>query len=383
MAVITPPLALQGGAILHDAALFRRAYQGLLINDNEGIGRFNGTSDMAVSQNSPTGMSVLVARGGCYVKGDQATDQGVYFCYNDGNTAVTISAADLTNPRIDLIVAEVRDNFHGVSGDDWRLRSVTGTPSASPAAPALPASCLELARVSVAANTTAITNANITDRRFPISPIGGTHICTATTRPATPWEGMKIYETDTDKVQIWDGGAWSNYTGVWVGTSGSPPGGYEGRVFYATDTDRLMSYNGSAWVVVNAGGQLGYAEVTANQTGITSETDLTGLSVAVTVGANRRIKITGQGHVTPQTSVGTCVGRIKEGATNLGRWAGADGGTPIGNSSLEIGSAILTPSAGSHTYKLTLQKFTGGNTVDLTAATGLPAFILVEDIGSA
>src|SRR6266700_2865661 len=39
------------------------------------------------------------------------------------------------------------------------------------------------------------------------------------------------------------------------------------------------------------GGWIGYAEVTANQTGITTEVDLTGLSQAVTVNTSRRIRI--------------------------------------------------------------------------------------------
>ena len=33
-------------------------------------------------------------------------------------------------------------------------------------------------------------------------------VCTSSTRPATPYEGQMIYETDTDKVLVWDGSAW-------------------------------------------------------------------------------------------------------------------------------------------------------------------------------
>ena len=40
-------------------------------------------------------------------------------------------------------------------------------------------------------------------------------------------------------------------------------------------------------------GVLGYAQVTANQGSITTGSDLTGLSVTVTVPAGRRLKITG------------------------------------------------------------------------------------------
>lgn len=33
-------------------------------------------------------------------------------------------------------------------------------------------------------------------------------VCTSTTRPSAPFEGQMIYETDTDKVLVWDGSAW-------------------------------------------------------------------------------------------------------------------------------------------------------------------------------
>jgi len=63
--------------------------------------------------------------------------------------------------------------------------------------------------------------------------------------------------------------------------------------------------------------QLGYAEVTSSQTGISAETDLTGLAVTVTVPAGRRIRITGQIQAQSATTSGTVLLRLKEGATVL------------------------------------------------------------------
>jgi len=41
-------------------------------------------------------------------------------------------------------------------------------------------------------------------------------VCTSTTRPATPYEGQMIYETDTDKVLVWNGSAWyANWNLPW------------------------------------------------------------------------------------------------------------------------------------------------------------------------
>ena len=33
-------------------------------------------------------------------------------------------------------------------------------------------------------------------------------VCTSSTRPATPYEGQMIFETDTDRMYIWNGSAW-------------------------------------------------------------------------------------------------------------------------------------------------------------------------------
>ena len=33
-------------------------------------------------------------------------------------------------------------------------------------------------------------------------------VCTSTTRPASPYEGMVIYESDTDKLLFWNGASW-------------------------------------------------------------------------------------------------------------------------------------------------------------------------------
>jgi hypothetical protein len=45
-------------------------------------------------------------------------------------------------------------------------------------------------------------------------------VCTSTTRPASPFEGQAIYETDTDMMAIWNGSAW-RYIAATTPTNGS------------------------------------------------------------------------------------------------------------------------------------------------------------------
>lgn len=138
------------------------------------------------------------------------------------------------------------------------------------------------------------------------------------------------------------------------------------------------------------GGWIGYAEVTANQTISTgTETDLTGLTVTVAVGSSRKIRIRAQGILSRSVADGVTVGRIKEGATTLGTWAqhSPNATTEFDGASGEAvsspGGVFATPSAGTHTYKLTLQRFSGTGNVILNAASGSQASITVEDLGPA
>ena len=45
-------------------------------------------------------------------------------------------------------------------------------------------------------------------------------VCTSTTRPAAPYEGQMIYETDTDMVALWNGSAW-RYIAATTPTNGT------------------------------------------------------------------------------------------------------------------------------------------------------------------
>lgn len=135
-------------------------------------------------------------------------------------------------------------------------------------------------------------------------------------------------------------------------------------------------------VVAAPRGVLGYAEVTADQSGIgTTIADLTSLSVAVTVSANRRIRLTGRGVFQKDATAQSVIGYFREGSTQLGQFFRDElsGSGTVGHE----GSRVLNgPSSGSHTYKLSAK--TNGTNATLKADSGAefgPAFILVEDIG--
>jgi len=162
MAIRTPPSWLQNGS--HPAENDRLGTQALWAT----TGIINSSS-LAVAQNSPTGLSVLVASGWAAIVGTTQSNMGTYTIYNDATTVLSITTADPTNPRIDLVCATVRDAYYTGAFNDVILQVVAGTPAGSPVAPALPANSISLATVAVGAGATAITNANITDTRVLVT----------------------------------------------------------------------------------------------------------------------------------------------------------------------------------------------------------------------
>lgn len=173
MTVITPPTFLQAGT--YPAENVRQMMAGMLgsttssfsggvssQDSGHGIVR---TGHLAVTQNGTPNMSVDVGQGAAFIRGTSSATQGCYHFYNDGTVNLAVGTSDPTNGRRDLVVAQVRDSSYAGSDDDARLFIVQGTAAAVPADPAIPANCLVLARLTVAANATSIVTANIADAR--------------------------------------------------------------------------------------------------------------------------------------------------------------------------------------------------------------------------
>lgn len=130
-------------------------------------------------------------------------------------------------------------------------------------------------------------------------------------------------------------------------------------------------------------GTLGYAIRTSNITGLSGgPVDLTGLSVQVSVPAGRVIRVVG--HVwawTGPTQGETADFLIREGNTQLNKKrviAATSTGTTEGGPV----EALIRPSAGTHTYKLSFEQISGSSNWTLAASANGPAYILVEDLGA-
>lgn len=171
-----------------------------------GVGQ--GSTELKVQAKGTPNMSVDVLAGHGWIDGTEGANQGTYHVYNDATKNLVISAAHATLARKDLVVAKVQDAAYSGAVNAWSLAVVTGTPASPALEPAVPANAIVLALVDVAALAASIVNGNITDRRRRASGLGGIVVCTSATRPAAPYTGQVIYETDTDRPMVWDGSSW-------------------------------------------------------------------------------------------------------------------------------------------------------------------------------
>jgi len=162
MTLRTPPSWLQNGS--HPAENDRLTTQALWAT----TGIINSSS-LAVTANSPAGMSVRVASGWAAIVGTTQANMGTYVAYNDAQVTLTVTTADPTNPRIDRVVMTVNDSYYSGSTNNVVLQVVAGTPAGSPVAPATPDNSISLATIAVGAGVTSIVTGNITDTRVAVT----------------------------------------------------------------------------------------------------------------------------------------------------------------------------------------------------------------------
>jgi hypothetical protein len=169
MTLHTPPSWLQNAS--HPAENDRLTTQALWAT----TGIINSAS-LAVTANSPAAMNVYVADGWAAIVGTTQADMGTYVAYNDASVLLTITTANPTNPRIDLICMTVNDSYYTGVTDNVVFQVIAGTPASTPVAPTLPANSISLATVYVGAGALSITSGNITDTRVIVTtnvPVSG------------------------------------------------------------------------------------------------------------------------------------------------------------------------------------------------------------------
>jgi hypothetical protein len=148
-----------------------------------------GTSALLVA--AASGMNFTINPGYCVVP-TALNSVGAYRFGAYTQSTLTVPPADVVNPRLDLVIAQVIDN--GDSTSSALVAIVTGTPAPSPVPPTVPGSSILLAQITVAANVTSIVAGNISDRRVWTVPPGGILPITSAVQAPTGQNGSFVYD---------------------------------------------------------------------------------------------------------------------------------------------------------------------------------------------
>lgn len=140
----------------------------------------------------------------------------------------------------------------------------------------------------------------------------------------------------------------------------------------------------SANLAKTPGGWIGVETRTSDVSAITTEQDITGLTVTVTVGTARRLKVTASIPRVTSTSVDDGADiiihedgvQIASGRVDVGAISGASNG---GNGRDVV--AQSTPSAGSHVYKVRGARAVGTGNIAFRGSATAPMLLIVEDMG--
>lgn len=127
-----------------------------------------------------------------------------------------------------------------------------------------------------------------------------------------------------------------------------------------------------------AGGWIGYSRLEAPTAGVQAEQVV--MQITVTVGTARRIRVLWQGSVAGTTSGTRARVCIKEGSIVLQSRERLC--ARIGTGEALTASVHLKPSAGVHTYSVTLDRESGKGLVSILADASSPAELVVEDLGA-
>jgi len=202
------------GAPAYSAAEMRQAMGLAVMYDGRNMGVRKGVrpggNQLFVSL---AGSTITVQPGLCALDPALTTPQGSYWVAIPVAETHTLTAADPTNPRKDIVVARVYDHDEDASGLRLaRSEYLVGTPAGSPAEPALPASAIKLALIDVPASGGGA--AVVTDRRTSTVATGGIlPVADQTERDAlgTPYDGQTVWRRDLHLAEVRDT-TWRNLT---------------------------------------------------------------------------------------------------------------------------------------------------------------------------
>lgn len=206
MTITAFPINASSGAPAYSSQLFRQALTALLNPGNGYLAVQPGVRPGPGLSVTVSGTTITVNAGVGIVQGGSSTVQGPYMLYSDGTVTKTLTAADGTNPRVDMVYARIRDTDADASGfRDGDIIYLAGTAAASPVAPTpTDPSYIVLATISVPKSGGGSAAVSTSARAYTAAAGG---VTVGSVAPPNPYTGQ-LWDSG-DGTRRWNGTAWS------------------------------------------------------------------------------------------------------------------------------------------------------------------------------
>ncbi|TFD80717.1 hypothetical protein E3T54_02960 [Cryobacterium sp. Sr8] len=177
---------------------------------------------------------------------EPAAEAGAYTFAFDAAATGAVTAADATNPRVDIVYVQVDDpsESDGSTVPAATRKYLAGTAAASPVAPATPARSFVVARINVPVSGGGSPTVTWV-APYAVAAGGILPVWSLAERDAlTVRAGLRVYRLDLNLTEVYNGSAWTgataSFTPVWVaGTQVALASGTAGRW---TQVGKLVTY---------------------------------------------------------------------------------------------------------------------------------------------
>lgn len=220
MTITVLPMDATAGAPSYTAKNARQAQAPIYGAGNGAV--FSGRSGWRVGTPSTvvsvTSTTWTLNPAACMIAPAASLYQGMYGWASDAVITGAVTAADATNPRIDILYIQVNDSS---AGDGSGLLSapasyLAGTAAGTPVAPTLPARSLLVATISVPKSGAGSPTVTLNQQYFVTSGSPLPVVSQADRDTLTPYPGMQVIRLDANyRTETYSGSAWFYIGQTW------------------------------------------------------------------------------------------------------------------------------------------------------------------------
>jgi len=253
MTGVALPINASSGSPAYDARAFRAAmaahkmWDGVPLAGRQGLRPMGGSNANIVTL---AGSTITVGLHAGVVAPGWATTTGSYDVALTVAETHSLTPADATNPRKDIVIGRVYDHDESPGGLRlYRSEYIAGSANASPAEPAVPQGALRIATIDVpqtGGGSAVVTN----NYRFEASAGGVLPVRDTTDRDAivNPYTGMTVYRMDRGWLEMYDGSAWRSHRMVIApGNPHHVTHPAAGQTIIYTADGQTYQYSGTVW----------------------------------------------------------------------------------------------------------------------------------------